>query len=103
MEITMIQTFNYNITMPSSFRFLQIYSRVIGFEQGIEFNMSQYLLELALLNIKMLKYQPSMLAASALYLTQKITKKVANWPLNMMDMPVEEIRSCAKEMCSDMS
>ena len=43
------------------------------------FNLSRYLLELALVNYKLLKYSPSNLASSALYLSLKMTKHPNPW------------------------
>jgi len=42
-------------------------------------NMARYLLELSLVEYKMLSHTSSILAASALYLAMKIVKKPFNW------------------------
>jgi len=42
-------------------------------------NMARYLLELSLVEYKMLGHTSSILAASALYLAMKIVKKPFNW------------------------
>ncbi len=41
----------------------------------IIFNLSRYLIELSLVSYKMTKFTPSNLAASALYLSLKMTKQ----------------------------
>jgi hypothetical protein len=41
--------------------------------------MSRYLLELALVSYKMIKYRGSNLAASAIYLSMKMTKTPNPW------------------------
>ena len=51
MEVSILQTLGFNITMPSCWRFLQQYSKLIGYDKGLEFNLSQYLIELALLAV----------------------------------------------------
>jgi G2/mitotic-specific cyclin-B, other len=101
MEVDILQTLEFNITMPSSWRFLQHYSKLIGYEKGIEFYLSEYLIELGLLNCKMLKYTPSMMACGALYLTMKITKKPVAWP-TCIKYTENEIRQCAKDLCNEL-
>jgi cyclin B len=101
MEIDILQALEFNITMPSSWRFLQHYAKLIGYDKGIEFYLSEYLIELGLLNCKMLKYNPSMMACGALYLTMKITKKPVAWP-SCIKYTENEIRQCAKDLCSEL-
>jgi cyclin B len=43
------------------------------------FNLSRYLIELALINYKMIQYSNSNIAASALYLSLKMTKNPNPW------------------------
>jgi hypothetical protein len=43
------------------------------------FNLSRYLIELSLVTYRMLKFTGSNLAASALYLSQKMTKNPQPW------------------------
>lgn len=73
MERKMLQTLDFDIQITSSFRFLERFSKVAKIDPLI-FNLSRYLIELALVNYKTLKFKPSNLAASALYLSLKMTK-----------------------------
>jgi G2/mitotic-specific cyclin-B, other len=97
MEMIMLQTLEFNITMPSSWRFLQYFGKLLGYEKGVEFYLSQYLMELSLLDLSMLKYSPSHMACGALYLTMKITKKNVKWPsaIKYSDMA---LRQCACDL-----
>ena len=78
MEGKIISCLNFNLTTPSSYRFLERYSRLAGFDDKL-FNLSRYLIELALTEYKMIKYVPSNLASSAVYLVNKIHKR-EGWP-----------------------
>lgn len=73
MERKMFQTLDFNIQITSSFRFLERYCKIANVEPLI-FNLSRYLIELSLLNCKMLRFTYSNLAASALYLSLKMTR-----------------------------
>jgi hypothetical protein len=64
----------FNVTTPSAFRLLERYNKLV-IADDIIINLSRYLIELPLIEYKMLKYQPSMIAASAVYLSMKILKR----------------------------
>ena len=64
-------TLDFNICTPSPYRFLERYTKVVNGDLVL-FNLARYLIELPLIEYKMLKYCPSNLAASAIYLAQKI-------------------------------
>jgi hypothetical protein len=55
----------------SSYRFLERYSKVANINQFV-FYISQYFLELALLDSKMTKYAPSLQASAALYMAMRL-------------------------------
>ena len=65
--------------------------------------MSRYLLELALVSYKMVKYRSSNLAAGALYLSLKMTKSQNPWNDTIAkhsQYKEQEVRPCAKELFS---
>ncbi len=66
-EYNMLKTLNFEITHCSSWKFLQRYQKVSASDDFI-LSMARYLLELSLVEYRMLKHSPSMLAAAALYL-----------------------------------
>jgi hypothetical protein len=77
-EKKMLSILDFNIQITSSYRFLERYTKVAKADQLI-FNLSRYLIELSLVNYKMLKFTNSNLAASALYLAMKMTKHQNPW------------------------
>lgn len=50
----------------------------------------------------MLRYNPSLIAASAIYLNNKIAKREPAWPINLMDNSgyrENDLKNCAKDIC----
>jgi hypothetical protein len=99
MENEMLATLQYNITVPSSFRYLELYNYFLKLDES-SFMFSRYLLELYLVDYKMLKYNPTLLASASLYITLKITKKgEAEKICSLTEYPEERLRDCAKDIC----
>lgn len=75
MEFNMLTQLEFNVCTPSPYRFLERFSKVAN-QNSKQFNMARYLIELPLIEYRMLKYNPSLLAASALFLAHKIIPRV---------------------------
>jgi G2/mitotic-specific cyclin-B, other len=67
MECSILTTLDFNITTPSTFRFLERFAKLAS-SDGALFNLASYLAELPLIEYRMLKYCPSNIAASSLFL-----------------------------------
>jgi Cyclin, C-terminal domain len=67
MEFSILTTLDFNITSPSAYRFLERYNKVVNGDT-LMFNLARYLIELPLIEYRMLKYTPSNIAASAVFL-----------------------------------
>ena len=78
MEREMLETLDFDIQINSCYRFLERYTKIQKADNLIV-NLSRYLLELSLVSYKMIKYKPSNLAASAVYLSLKMTKQPNPW------------------------
>ena len=64
--------------------------------------MARYLIELSLIESGFLKYSPSNIAASAIYLACKIFKRNDSWNDLVSDCSQyteHDVRSCAKKLC----
>jgi len=70
MESIMLNTLKFNLTVPSPLRFAERFIKVAGGDKLLQFT-TEFLLELTLQKYQFLKYLPSTVAASALYLAQK--------------------------------
>ena len=71
LEGKVVQALNFNFTLPSALTFFERFWRVKEMQDKPRY-LAMYLLDLTLLDFKMIKYIPSMLAASAVYLANKL-------------------------------
>jgi transcription initiation factor TFIIIB Brf1 subunit/transcription initiation factor TFIIB len=100
MEKKMLTTLDFSIQINSSYRFLERFVKISKADTLI-FNLSRYLIELSLANYKMLRFSSSNLAASALYLSLKMTKQPHSWNETLAkhtQFKEVQIRPCAKEL-----
>lgn len=100
MEGKILSTLEFNLTATSSLRFLDRYCKLCEVaDKG--FFLAKYILELCLVDYKMLKYEPNILAASGLYLSNKILKKNQSWNEILeknSSFSENELRPCAKDL-----
>jgi hypothetical protein len=100
MERKMLQVLDFNIQITSANRFLERFWKVAKVDLLI-LNLSKYLIELSLLNCKMLRFSNSNLAASALYLSLKMTRNASPWSELLMQhthYSEQQVRPCAKDL-----
>lgn len=74
MEFSILNTLSFDITFPTAFRFLERYVKQLGEDQSVMYYAS-FLVELALVDIRMLQFPPSVIAASALSMACKTKLK----------------------------
>jgi cyclin B len=100
MEGKILAKLKFNLTCPSSYRFLERYAKVHNVDERT-LNLAKYLIELAMIEYKMLKYSASNTAVSALYLACKILKKEAwnNTLARNCEYSESQIRPGAKDLC----
>lgn len=101
MEITMLNALEFQITIPSPVAFLERFEKVNKCDD-VQMNLARYVMELTLCDIKMLRYCPSHLAASAVFLSNKLLRRHTAWPSQLIKhtrYTESLIKSCAKEMC----
>jgi cyclin B len=100
MEGKILAALEFKLTTTTSYRFLERYANVHDADERT-LMLAKYLIELSLIECRMLKYTPSNLAGSALYLACKILKRSA-WDeclANTTQYSEQEIRPCAKDLC----
>jgi len=76
MEQTLLNTLQFNITHPTPVHFLRRYSKAAGSDYMLH-TLCKYLIELALLDVNLLKFPPSLISASAVYLGRAMVGKTA--------------------------
>ena len=96
-ENKILRSLDFNLTTPSAFRFLQRYAFICELDE-FSFNLARYIIELSLVEYKLLKYKPSNIAASAMYITQKQLKILSKKFYKSTPCSDSEIRLCAKDL-----
>lgn len=104
MERLVFQTLDFNLTLPTSYVFLKRGLQVSEADVKTS-HLAQYLSELSLVDYKVLKYSPSTIAASCIYLANKCTQKEC-WSRNLehymgyksndLEFAVEDILTLAR-------
>ena len=100
MEGQILLTLEFDLTFSSSNRFLERYSQLCNLNQKSS-DISKYLIELAFLEYKMIKYPSSLLACSALFLTMKINKISTEWPeiMSINSCYIQkDLKNCATDL-----
>ena len=100
MESVILRFLDFDLIVDSSYKFLEPLSKIDQMENKYFF-LSRYILELSLFDLKTYKYKPSLLAASAIYLTNKLKKKARCWSPDLEEhcgYTEQDIRPCAKEL-----
>jgi len=83
MELRILNVLEFRINGPTVVHFFERYQRLLNCNEP-QYHLIQYVLELALLDIKMLQYAPSLIAASACLLSNKLLKLKPSWPTIMV-------------------
>jgi hypothetical protein len=85
MESHILTVLDFDFTFPTALRFLEKYTTMVGGGQHQQQQQDKevmfysfFLIEIALIDIRMLQYSPSVLAASALSLAYKQRLKQSN-------------------------
>jgi cyclin B len=102
MECSMLMVLNFQVVVPTALNFLERLQR-INCCDGAHKELAQYLVELALLDVRMIRYVPSHLAAAVLLLSNLLLGRRPAWPSIMvqhsryvepsLQLCVEELRA----------
>ncbi|CAG9330947.1 unnamed protein product [Blepharisma stoltei] len=98
MERMILRVLDFRITLPSPFRFVEIYSQDFDLSSQ-NVHLIRYLIELSFIEYKMIRYQPSLLAASAIYLSRKILQRGMELSFDTSPYKEDSLKLCAKDMC----
>jgi len=102
MECTMLTTLSFQVVVPTAVHFVDILQRASGCD-ALGKEVMQYVLELALLDVRMLHHAPSQLAAAALLLSNELLDRQPVWPDAVARQSRHEefvLRPCATNMRS---
>jgi hypothetical protein len=94
---------NFELTFPTTYSFLERLLQLANLDRDLEAcYFCSYLCELTLIEYKMLKWRPSLIAISAVYLSKKILKRSQPYSLVLQEhtgYKEREVRECVREIC----
>lgn len=73
-ERFMLQTLDYNLSYPNPMNFLRRISKATDYDQDTR-TVAKYLMEISLVEYRLMEYLPSHVAAAAMYLSRMILKR----------------------------
>jgi len=100
-EATVLTTLGFKVLTPTAAEFLLLFQKANGCNEDHR-HLAQYLLELSLLDIELVCYKPSHLAAASMLLSNKLLKSHPAWPTAMQHYTgygYKDLKPCAKILC----
>ena len=98
MENKMLSSLNFDVTFPTQWNLFEIFKRKLDLDEKT-FKLAWFLMELCLINSKILKFKMSQIAASAILIackTMKIYKD--NWFYEHLGIKEKDLDECCKEI-----
>lgn len=99
-ECRVLDRLSFQINVPTEAHFLDRLQKTNGCDETHR-EMSSYILELGLLEMKMLHYQPSHKVSAALLVSNELLNRRPAWPASMVHHSrhsEQSLRECAEEM-----
>jgi len=100
MECQMLSTLDFQIVVPTAAHFMDRMQSLNGCD-GVQREIAQYLIELALLDLRMIRHTPSHLCSAALMLTNELLGRARAWPELMVQharYTEVQLRPCSEEL-----
>ena len=103
MEAHVLNILNFEILSPSADEFYNILSKCFSFNKEQKF-LGEYFMDSSLIDYKMLKYTPSIIATACAYIVMKFYgikkyKDLYSSNMVMMDSPQKVIKDCTRDLC----
>ena len=98
MENKMLASLNFDVTFPTQWNLFEIFKRKLDLDEKT-FKLAWFLMELCLINSKILKFKMSQIAASAILIackTMKVYKE--NWFYENLGIKEKDLEECCKEI-----
>lgn len=100
LECRMLTVLSFQIAAPTIAHFMQFLEHLNGCD-GPHRELAHYFTELALVEIRMIRYSPSHLAAAALLLSNRLLGRRTVWPLQMAQhsrYTEASLRDCSEDL-----
>ncbi|KAG2303068.1 hypothetical protein Bca4012_061413 [Brassica carinata] len=102
MEKTMLSTLQFNVSLPTQYPFLRRFLKAAQANKKCE-RLASFLIELALVEYEMLRFQPSLLAATAVYTAQCTIDGFRQWSSTCefhSHYSEDQLMECCRKMVS---
>lgn len=83
MECTMLSALSFQIVVPTAAHFFDVFEKANDCN-AVHLEAARYLLELGLLDLRSLQYNPSQMVAAALLLSNELFRRTTVWPADMV-------------------
>ena len=98
MEKKMLESLNYDITFPTQWNLFETFKRKLDLDEKT-FKLAWFLMELCLINAKILKFKISQIAASAILIACKTMKVYKdNWFYEKLGIKEKDLDECCMEI-----
>jgi len=101
MEVNMLTALEFCLCRPTAAHYLERYQRANSSSNELKYFL-QYLLELALMDVGMVRYPPSLQTAAALIVSSGLLQRQPVWPIALVDRlqgTDHVVRACAVQFC----
>ena len=102
MEFDILKTLEFNVQIVTPYRFLERFTKFANVSPTVK-ELAQYLIEVSLMEQKMLIYQPSLIASSGLFLAMRVIYRGdGEWTEELAKATKYELSAlhpCFKDMC----
>jgi hypothetical protein len=101
MESTMLNALGFEICRPTAVHFLDRYLHRSNFTD-VHRNLAQYLMELTLLDHRMVGYPPACIAAASVLVSNRLLQEQPPWPpalATLTEMTEPMLHHCAEDIC----
>lgn len=99
MENDILAALEYNVTVPSSLRYLELYQNYISLSE-VELMYCRYLIEMSLIDYKFLQYNPSLIAACSMLISIRLHFKDTDELFKLSGYTLNSLKICGRDMIS---
>eukprot|EP01066_Platyproteum_vivax_P006868 Platyproteum_vivax@DN2542_c0_g1_i1.p1 len=105
MEVSVLETLDFNLVVPTAACFLQRHMQIAGVEpNSFVAHMASFFLECTLGDVQFAAVKPSLLSLSSVYLAKKACKMAPHWSPEMEELTGYnqqlDVRAPAKALCA---
>merc|ERR1712039_1080102 len=100
LEKVMLNSLNFHLNVPTTYLFLQRFLKITKADKDVSM-LSQYLIELSLVEYRMLEFSYSQIAASSVYIANQFLLKIEPWSNHMEQYTKynkETLETCIKSL-----